>query len=189
MITKTATDHHWNERASSVASDVEVNIMDVFQREFEYDYVCRYLKPHMRVLEVGCGNGFSTRRFRPLVEHVDAFDFAENMIERARSQVGETNNRFFHDNVLAPQQVRGPYDAVICVRVLINLANLEQQKQAVMNMKRWLKPAGILVLVEGFQEGFAELTRMRQKVGLPPVTPASINYYSSVDDLAPVLNG
>ena len=41
-----------------------------------------------------------------------------------------------HDNVLAPKHIRGPYDAVICVRVLINLANLDQQKQALANMKR-----------------------------------------------------
>jgi ubiquinone/menaquinone biosynthesis C-methylase UbiE len=188
MITKTATDLHWNARASSVASDVEVNIMDVFQREFEYDYVCKYLTPDMRVLEVGCGNGFSTRRFRPLVQHVDAFDFAENMIERARATVGEKNNRFFHDNVLAPKHIRGPYDAVICVRVLINLANLDQQKQALANMKRCLKPRGILILVEGFTEGFTEITRLRNEVGLPPVTPASINFYSSIDDLASELH-
>ena len=61
--------------------------MDIFQREMEYDYICRYLEPHMRVLEVGCGNGFSTERFRALVVHVDAFDYAEKMIERARERV------------------------------------------------------------------------------------------------------
>lgn len=184
MMTKTSTDLHWNSRAASVASDVEVNIMDVFQREFEYDYVCRYLKPAMRVLEVGCGNGFSTRRFRPQVQHVDAFDFAENMIERARTTVGETNNRFFHDNLLAPKNVQGTYDAVVCIRVLINLANLQQQKQAVNNMKGWLQPGGFLILVEGFQEGFRQLSGLRSKVGLPPLTPASINFYSSLDDLS-----
>ena len=57
---KTNTDHHWNDRAASVENDEEVNIMDIFQRELEYDYVCKYLGPTMRVLEVGCGNGFST---------------------------------------------------------------------------------------------------------------------------------
>ncbi|MBI3411322.1 MAG: hypothetical protein HY040_23555 [Planctomycetes bacterium] len=61
MLTKTKTDHHWNTRAKTIENDIEVNIMDVFQREFEYDYVCKYLKPEMRILEVGCGNGFSTR--------------------------------------------------------------------------------------------------------------------------------
>ena len=89
---KTATDIHWNDRAASVADDIEVNIMDIFQRDLEYDYVGPYLSSDMRILEVGCGNGFSTERFRELVEHVDAMDYAENMIERARERVGERNN-------------------------------------------------------------------------------------------------
>ena len=36
---KTATDLHWNERAASVADDVEVNVMDIFQREIEHDHL------------------------------------------------------------------------------------------------------------------------------------------------------
>jgi predicted TPR repeat methyltransferase len=95
---KSSTDQHWNDRAASMENDIEVNIMDIFQRELEYDYVCRYLTSAMTVLEVGCGNGFSTNRFRGLVKHIDAFDYSENMIERARAKFGETNNRFIQDN-------------------------------------------------------------------------------------------
>ncbi len=127
---KTATDIHWNERATSVADDIEVNIMDVFQRELEYDLIEPFLSAGTRVLEVGCGNGFSTERFRKLVGHVDAFDYAEQMVDRARERVGETNNRFIHDNLLEPAHLEGPYDAVICVRVLINLADFAQQVRA-----------------------------------------------------------
>jgi SAM-dependent methyltransferase len=187
MLVKTKTDAHWNSRAASVANDIEVNIMDIFQRELEYDYVCKYLRANMRVLEVGCGNGFSTRRFRELVQQVDAFDYAENMIERAQASVGEQNNRFFHDNVLEPRHIQGTYDAVICVRVLINLANLQQQKQALKNMTTWVKPGGLLILVEGYREGFQELNQLREQVELPPLQPARINVYSSIEEVLPEL--
>lgn len=187
MLVKTKTDVHWNSRAASVANDIEVNIMDIFQRELEYDSVCKYLRASMRVLEVGCGNGFSTRRFRELVQHVDAFDYAENMIERARAGVGEQNNRFFHDNVLEPRHIQEVYDAVICVRVLINLANLQQQKQAIGNMKSWVKPGGLLILVEGYRDGFQELNRLRENVALPPLQPARINVYSATAEILPQL--
>jgi SAM-dependent methyltransferase len=180
---KTETDIHWNDRASSVENDIEVNIMDIFQRELEYDAICRYLTKDMRVLEVGCGNGFSTKRFREFAAEVDAFDFAENMIDRATRTVGETNNRFFVDNVLEPKSLSGPYDAVICVRVLINLADLEQQKLALRNMSEAVREGGLLILAEGFTEGFVELNSLRQQTGLSPVQPAAINFYSSVDDL------
>lgn len=184
---KSATDLHWNDRAASVANDAEVNLMDIFQREMEYDYVCRYLSPDMRVLEVGCGNGFSTDRFRELVAHVDAFDYAENMIERARDAFGETNNRFLHDNVLDPRRLAGPYDCVVCVRVLINLADLEQQLTALRNMAELTAPGGLLILAEGFTEGFEALSELRATLHLPPIEPASINVYSSLDDLLPEL--
>ena len=183
---KTHTDIHWNDRAESVERDIEVNIMDIFQRELEYDAICTYLKPEMRVLEVGCGNGFSTRRFRELVEHVDAFDYAESMVARAKETVGETNNRFFEDNVLAPSSFEGPYDAVVCVRVLINLAGLDQQKLALENMSAATRTGGLLILAEGFTEGFDALNELRGQVGLSPIIPAAINFYSSVEDLRPL---
>jgi SAM-dependent methyltransferase len=184
---KTATDIHWNERAASVADDIEVNIMDIFQRDLEYDYVGPYLAGDMRILEVGCGNGFSTERFRELVQHVDAMDYAENMIERARERVGETNNTFIHDNILEPAHLKGPYDAVVCVRVLINLEGFEQQQRALEVMASFLQPGGKLILAEGFVEGFEALSELRTEVGLDPVTPASINYYSRLDELMPVI--
>jgi SAM-dependent methyltransferase len=186
-VAKSSTDIHWNERAASVAADVEVNLMDIFQREIEYDYVCRYLEPGSRVLEVGCGNGFSTDRFRALVGHVDAFDYAENMVERAREAFGETNNRFVHDNVLDPRHLGSDYDTVVCIRVLINLRDLEQQQLATRNLAALTRTGGRLVLAEGFTEGFDGLNDLRAQVGLPAITPAEINFYSSYEDLRPVL--
>lgn len=176
---------HWNNRAESVKDDVAVNLMDVFQRELEYEYVCRHLKEDMRVLEVGCGNGYSTKRFRPLVKQIDAFDCSEQMVNRAKKSVGETNNRFFTDDVLDPQRIQGVYDAVICVRVLINLRNLDEQKRALQNLIGLIKPKGSLILAEGFTDGFTELNSLRLQVGMPALTPAKINFYSSIDDLLP----
>lgn len=184
---KSATDAFWNERAASVAEDIEVNIMDIFQRELEYDAVCRYLRSDMRLLEVGCGNGFSTRRFRSLVAHVDAFDYSPNMVERARAEVGEENNRFFQDDILDPKRLEGPYDTVVCVRVLINLPSVADQHRAVENMAHLVRTDGLLLLVEGFTEGFEELTRVRTRAGLSPLEPAAINVYAALASLQPTL--
>lgn len=179
-MSKSSTDRHWNERAVSVQNDLEVNIMDIFQRDLEYDAIGQFLSSEMNVLEVGCGNGFSTERFRALARHVDAFDYAENMIERAKKRIGESNNRFFVDNVLSPEHFADAYDTVICVRVLINLRDLSEQHTALRNLQRVVRPGGLLIVAEGFLEGFAELNRLRHEVGLPDLIPASINFYARI---------
>lgn len=157
--------------------------MDVFQRELEFDQICTELKADMNVLEVGCGNGYSTARFRSLVGHVDAFDKSAEMIERARRTFGEVNNRFFEDDILSPRAVKAEYDCVICVRVLINLPDTAAQKLALANIARRVRSDGLLLLAEGFREGFKELSDLRAEVGMPPITPSGINHYSSWEDV------
>lgn len=184
---RSSTDLHWNRRAEAVENDAEVNLADLFQRDLELDFICRRLVPEMTVVEAGCGNGWSTARFRDRVRHVDAFDLAPAMIERARSRFGETNNRFIQDDVLSPVRLAGPYDAAICVRVLINLQDLNEQHRAIDSISRLVKPGGLLLLAEGFSDGFRGLTELREQVGLPSVRPASINFYSSLGEVLPAV--
>lgn len=188
MTTETSTDRHWGTRAKSVEHDHEVNLMDVFQRELEFDEIIKDLDKDMTVLEVGCGNGFSTDRFRPLVRHIDAFDKSEEMVERARRTYGETKNRFFADDVTSPRVVNRQYDCVICVRVLINLPGRNAQVAALRNMAGFVRSGGVLLLAEGFTEGFGRLSELRKEVGLPPLEPASINHYSPWRSLEPIVN-
>lgn len=184
---KSATDLHWNKRALSERDPAKVNIADTVQRDLELDFVFANLEPSQRLLEVGCGNGYVTRQLRERVAHVDAFDYAENAVRRAREAYGETNNRFFHDNILAPQKVRSPYDAVVCVRVLINLRDLPEQRRAIENLAGLLQPGGRLILIEGFRDGFEALDGVRAGGGLPPLEPAKINFYSHLSDLMPTI--
>lgn len=180
---KSPTDVHWNERAVHEANSALVNIADVSQRELETQFLLQHIKTNDRVLEVGSGNGFLTNILRDHAAYVDGFDYAENMVAQATRNYGENNNRFFHDNVLNPNSWQGPYDVVVCVRVLINLRNFDEQKTALNNMRMALKPGGSLLLVEGYIDGFEELNRLRRKSAIDPLMPASINYYSRLGEM------
>jgi ubiquinone/menaquinone biosynthesis C-methylase UbiE len=181
-MNKTQTDLFWNERPQIHNDSRKVNIDDLAQREIENDFLLKHLKPTDEVLEVGCGNGFLTSLLRQHVKHVDAFDYSENMVSQAKELYGQTNNAFFHDNVINPQHVEKTYDVVVCIRVLINLADFEQQKQALKNLLSWVKPGGKLLLLEGFKEGFEALNKVRIDANMKELSPASINYYSPLKD-------
>lgn len=184
---KSETDIHWNTRAANIEDEIDVNIMDIYQRQLEYKEICPHIKKTLEVLEVGCGNGYSTSIFRELAKYIDAFDLSENMIERAKKAYGETNNTFFIDNVLEMQKVKREYDLILCIRVLCNLRNLNEQRWAINNLLPFIKTGGIFLLLEGFTDGFLRLNEIRAKAGLPKLEPAKINFYSSVDDLMPQL--
>lgn len=175
---KTSTDIHWNERAVKEADRRRVNIHDLVQRQVENDFIFKWLRPDDRLLEVGCGNGFLTEELRGRVKHVTGFDFSEAMIAEAQAHVGERNNRFHVGSVLSPETTSETFDAVVCVRVLINLADVKEQQAAVRNMARWTRPGGRLILVEGYSEGFDSLNALRARCGVAPLAPAAINFYS-----------
>ena len=184
---KSEADVYWDMRADSLKDDREVNCADMYQRNLELSMIRSYLRDDMMVLEVGCGNGYSTSVIRESVKHVDAFDRSDRMIQRASRSFGETNNRFFVDDILDPHHVGGSYDLVLCVRVLINLPDLTQQRIALGNITSLVRSGGMFVLVEGFGDGFIALNGLRRGVGMPPLEPASVNCYSLIDELKPPL--
>lgn len=187
-MSKSATDIHWDLRAVQETDASAINIADATQRELETAFLIEHLSAKDRILEVGCGNGFLTNILRDHVDHIDAFDYSENMVAHALAHQGNRNNRFFHDNVLAPTQWKGPYDSIVCVRVLINLRDLAEQKLAIDHMHAALKPGGRLLLIEGYSDGFGELNRLRERVGMQQLKPASINYYSPLAEVRDYLD-
>ena len=188
MATKSTTDQFWDQRAALETDPAQVNIGDSVQRDHELQFVFQHLSPDVRMVEIGCGNGYVSQQLRDRVAHLDAFDYAEAMVARARELYGETNNRFFTDSVLDPIHTRSDYDVALCVRVLINLRDLEEQRVAIANMRGMLRPGGRLILIEGFRDGFDAINALRTAVGLIEAKPASINFYSYLGDLLPTVH-
>ena len=71
------------------------------------------------------------------------------------------------------------------LRNLVGFVDAFDYAENMVLQARALRPGGKLILLEGFNNGFSALTDLRGRLGLPPLTPAPINFYSSYDEFLP----
>lgn len=115
----------------------------------------KYLKPGIRVLDVGCGSGAITRSIAEKVGptgYVLGIDPSENLIEQARQNAHNRPELVFEQGDVYTFDTPDRFDVVTCARTLQWLA---QPKQALINMKRLVKPGGYLSILDFNHEKLA----------------------------------
>ena len=104
-----------------------------------------FFTPNMRVLEFGCGTGTTAIHHAPHVQHIDAIDISENMLEIGRGKAREAdveNITFTRGTLTEFNAETGGLDAVLG----LNVIHLLPDRQAVIaEVVRILKPGGIFV--------------------------------------------
>lgn len=167
---------HWNDEAGKEVAAEQVTLRDLNQRQLEIDLVCKYLDKNDLVLEIGCGNGYSTKFFAEKARFIHAIDYSSQMIARANREYPNMGNvRFVVGDVLDLQYASNTFDVAVVERCLINLVSWEKQKQAITNIAAVLKPGGKLIFLEGSETGLTELNTVRINVGLPRIITVSFN--------------
>ena len=89
------------------------------------------LKANEEILDIACGNGFSSRKLSRIGAKVTAFDFSEVMIEAAMSVKSDENKRIDYRVMDAtdPSALLDlgthRYDAAICCMALFDMADIE----------------------------------------------------------------
>ncbi|HEY9325445.1 MAG TPA: class I SAM-dependent methyltransferase, partial [Candidatus Limnocylindria bacterium] len=80
-----------------------VTMADRNQRQLEIEEALRYIPTGKVILDVGCGNGYSTAIFAKQADHILAIDYSEAMIARAKSEYGHLSNVTFEvQDILSP---------------------------------------------------------------------------------------
>jgi ubiquinone/menaquinone biosynthesis C-methylase UbiE len=168
-----ATKAHWDDRAADrTRDDIEVTHPDVWQRWLEIETIKPHLRAGDRVLDVGCGSGYGTRRFAPLVANIIGVDFSEAMIVRANASQNPENLSFkVGDARRLSEAGLDTFDTVVSVRCLINILDRAEQFHALDEIARVIRPSGRFILVEGKAEGRAALNEAREAHGLDPMPP------------------
>jgi SAM-dependent methyltransferase len=205
-----AIKQYWDERARQHAASAAATTDDVYLRELEIErLVQRFremaLPEGARVLDVGCGNGYSTlalaERFPDL--RFLGVDYSEPMIAsceqelaarphlrgRAAFRVGDVLDL----KHLLEEAGEAPFDAALTDRCLINLPDLPRQAAAVAQIAACLAPGAPYVAIENFVEGHDAMNALRAAVDLPPIPIRWHNRYFTEpefrDCVAPCFEG
>ncbi len=147
------------------------------QRLLEIDEALRRIPSGQRILDVGCGNGYSTAIFAKQAERVVAIDYSEAMIARAKREYGDIKNITFEvRDILSPLPYPAKsFDVAVAQRCLINLATWEDQQKAIEHIERMIKPSGYFVMQEGTRQGRERLNQLREQLGLPRMPDVPFN--------------
>jgi len=131
----------WDRRMGEGNDFVEVLIWPATERLLA-------LRPGERILDVACGNGLSSRRLAAAGARVLAFDFAEQMIARARERTVEDARRIEYRVLDATDESAllglgaGRFDGALCNMALFDMADVAPLMRA---LARLLRPGGRFV--------------------------------------------
>ena len=179
----------WNEQAQKFKDSQLATAPDTYYRELEIRSILAYLKDGVSVLDVGCGNGYSTFEFARQLPRAKftGVDYSAAMVAYARKALAKQGEKvrarmsFSEANALslssAPELQGRKFDLIVSERCLINLGNWKEQQQALFEMKKLLKKGGRIILTENTQEGLARLNTLRKQFGLQVIKVRWHNYY------------
>ncbi|MBI5602438.1 MAG: class I SAM-dependent methyltransferase [Deltaproteobacteria bacterium] len=179
----------WDDRALN--DDLSEDLLthrDKNQRMLEIETLSSHLPYNQHILDIGCGNGFSTALFSKQAQKIVGLDYSGAMIERAKNNFGHLPNiEFKVQDVLNLDFPECHFDVVISQRCLINLGTWENQQKALLNIKKVLKPGGFFLLQEGTRQGREKLNQTREIFGLDRMPEVSFNLDFDEDKLWPFI--
>ena len=138
------------------------------------------------IVDIGCGNGYTLEKIQIKYPKYNYFGIEKSDDLRALASSrfkGNDKVKILEGDIRDKDFAKGiTADILICQRVIINLLDLEDQKNALNNIIDFVSPrsngvAGNLLFIECFDSSLVRLNEARSEYDLAPVPPAHHNLY------------
>lgn len=171
----TFTKEFWTVRSHECDGEEEYSTPDIYLNRRENRALKDFIKKAkpQRILDLGCGNGWSTIQVRPDQLHeIFGIDFNEEAIAYARDLVATNQLEGFSFYVGDLEKLdfdENYFDMIYSKRTLSNLPSVRRQQLAISECARTLRQGGFFYLQDLFLEGHQNLNKLRKKFNLPEI--------------------
>lgn len=174
---------HWERQAQAYGDKPEASWADRLMIGLEIEALGAYLQDGHRVLDAGCGNGYSAlQQVQRKKIRLTGIDFSASMVDSAnrsarKQGVPAARARFVRADLRNLPFEDGVFDRVYTTRSLINLPRWQDQKRAIQECLRVTRSGGKVLFSEAFIEPMRLLNHLRALKKLPPLREPDFNLY------------
>ncbi len=175
---------YWTRQAETYGPSYVASWSDRCVIEMEIEQILRRMEENTKIIDIGCANGFSTLRFAK-EKNIDihGVDYIPEMIRGAHKNheavkeglLGKVS--FGTGDICNLDVPSNTFDQAIVIRVIINLENWENQKWALNEVCRVVRPGGTFLLSEATVQGWRKMNKFRNEWGLSDIPVPSFNFY------------
>lgn len=185
---------HYKDEAEKWGDSPYSTMQDEIIRSKETDLILSFLdvlkRERIRIGDIGCGNGHTlaclARQF-PYNSYWGIDNSAELLtVAKARAL---TACEFVEGSACCLDFDNDFFDAVYTQRCLINILDWEQQKNALVEIHRTLRPGGLYLMIECFTDGLMNNNKARSECGLTEIKEVYHNKYFDKELLAEAVRG
>jgi SAM-dependent methyltransferase len=187
-----AHEHRFSWASTMMERDIREIEIESLSRIISKLLINRSNPQPLKILEIGCGNGYVAARLTcefPNIK-IEAFDSNFELIELAKSR--KLHNTIFSvgnfEDVGSLDFLEKDYDFIFSVRCLINIESAERRENALEKISGYLKSGGYLALLEGFESGQSKYNELRTAFSFEKIPPAWHNNYLDIERTKSRLN-